>query len=308
MQKLEEVKINAYLSPHPLDDDSFLEEEWISWLPGYIKGETEDGLPSYLSDSNIALYVRIENFTVDLFKSALSRMWPLLKEYHYKSLNISIDYSNYKMSSSLAGYQYKYSNPGKGIYFFSVDQKLLSYYSAFIDKKVSSLPEMNLWEHELMHAIDHWNILKASSLAHSNIPLNNLQYYFIKYREEGIANLLDLMDGKINGINSRTKAKEVLANNYAKIKMELSTLEKTDDKIRSEIYSGYDFYEVGPWIMLDLVNEIFSLTDDVSIMEVERKIANGEENSEELKFEIIRHAFLFDTDMFLSRLDNYCEA
>ena len=307
MSNTQELHIKAYLSPHPLDDDSFLEEEWISWLPGYIKGETEDGMPSYYHEDNIALYEKIENFSADLFKRAAERIWPLLKDHHFKKIFISIDYSNYKMSSSLAGYDYKHSDPGKGRYHFSVDQDLLGSYSAFIDEKITSLPNMNIWEHELIHLLDHWEILKASSFAHSDIPLNNLRYYVLKYREEGIANLLDLLDGKIKGINSIAKAKEVFANNYGRIKSDLSNHERTDDKIRSEIYSGYDFYEVGPWIILDMLDEIFSLTEIADVKELERKIANGEEISEELKIEIIRNAFYFDTDWFMSRLKNYCE-
>lgn len=53
MKTAQQLQISAYLSPHPLDDDSFLKEEWISWLPGYIKEETEEGMPSYYHDSNM---------------------------------------------------------------------------------------------------------------------------------------------------------------------------------------------------------------------------------------------------------------
>ena len=307
MSSAQELKINAYLSPNPLDEDSFIEEEWISWLPGYIKGETEDGMPSYYHDSNIALFENIESFTAVLFKKATERIWHLLNEHHFKNIFISIDYSNYKSATSLAGYDYKNSNPGRGSYQFSVDQNLLSRYSAFLDAKIDTLPNMNIWEHELIHLLDHSEILKSSSFAHSDLPLNNLRYYALKYREEGIANLLDLMDGKIKGISAIAKAKEAFAANYTKIKSDLSNHEKTDDKIRSEIYSGYDFYEVGPWIILDMLDEIFSLTEIADVKKLERKIVNGEEISEELKLEIIRNAFYIDTDWYISRLGNYFE-
>ena len=85
MSSAQELKINAYLSPNPLDEDSFIEEEWISWLPGYIKGETEDGMPSYYHDSNIALFENIESFTAELFKKATERIWHLLNEHHFKN-------------------------------------------------------------------------------------------------------------------------------------------------------------------------------------------------------------------------------
>lgn len=307
MSSAQELKINAYLSPNPLDQDGFIEEEWISWLPGYIKGETEDGMPSYYHDSNIALYEKIESFTAELFKKATERIWHLLNEHHFKNIFISIDYSNYKNATSLAGYNYKNSNPGRGSYQFSVDQNLLSRYSAFLDAKIDTLPNMNIWEHELIHLLDHSEILKSSSFAHSDLPLNNLRYYALKYREEGIANLLDLLDGKINGINSIAEAKAVFTSNYAKNKLELSKYVKTDNQIRSEIYAGYTFYEVGPWIILDMLDEILSVSELADVKELERKIANGEEIKEELKLEIIRNAFYIDTDWYISRLGNYFE-
>ena len=40
------------------------------------------------------------------------------------------------------------------------------------------------------------------------------------------------MDGKIKGINSREKAKEIFADNYNKIKSNLLKHEKTNYKIR----------------------------------------------------------------------------
>lgn len=307
MNRPDELNINAYLSPHPLDEDSFLEEEWISWLPGYDKDETEDGLPSYYNDRNIILYEKIEKLTANLFRKGAERIWPLLKEHHFKNINIGIDYSNYKSDTSLAGYQYTYSNPAKGNYQFSVDRNLLLRYSAFLDEKTDRLPNMNLWEHELLHLIDHWDILKASSFAHSDLPLNNLRYYALKYREEGIANLLDLLDGKIEGVGSVAEAKDIFAINYAKIKSDLYKYDKTDDKTRSEIYTGYDFYEVGPWMILDMLDEIFSISKIADVKEIEKKIANREVIHEELKLEIIRNAFYFDIDWFMSRLVKYCE-
>jgi hypothetical protein len=307
MNIFKDLEIRAYLSPHPLDEDSFLEEEWISWLPGYIKESTEDELPSFYNESNILLYEKIENFTAELFKKALLRMSPLLKEYHLKKIFLSIDYSNFNNSSALAGYEYNYSKPGKGIYQFTVDQNLLRRYSAFINEKIESLPDMNLWEHELIHLLDHWEILKASSFASSEVPINNLKYYALKYREEGIANLLDLLDGKLKRIKSREEAKEIFAENYRKAKSDLIKLNQTTPEERRKLYSGYDFYEVGPWMILDLLGEIFFVTGLVDVAELESKIANGEGISEELKLKIIQDAFHLNNEYFMSRLGNYCK-
>jgi hypothetical protein len=242
MSETKDIKIHVYLTPHPLDEDTFLEEEWISWLPGYLKEETEDGLPSYHHDSNIELFQKIENLTENLFRKALERIWPLLNELHFNSLNIGIDYANHRNSgNSLAGYEYKYSNPSKGNYHFTVDYILLNRYAAFINQKIDTLPNLGIWEHELIHLLDHWEIVKASSLSYSDNPINNLHYYTLKYREEGIANLFDLLDVKIKGVKSINEAKDIFNRNHTKKKKRLYNLDKTTSHIRNEIYSGYDF-------------------------------------------------------------------
>jgi hypothetical protein len=161
---------------------------------------------------------------------------------------------------------------------------------------------MNIWEHELVHLIDHWEIVRASSFAQSDIPLNNLQYYKLKYREEGIANLFDLLDGKIDGIKSRAEAKNKFYDNYNTIKRKLLNLEKTSSDDRAMIYSGYDFYEVGPWIILDMLSEIPMVTDIISIDILENNIINGIIIDDELKLKILKNAFYIDIEWFNSRI------
>ena len=82
-------------------------------------------------------------------------------------------------------------------------------------------------------------------------------------------------------------------------------IEKTNFKIRNEIYSGYDYYEVGPWIILDMMKELYSITGLVDIEEIENKISNEEKISEDIKIQIIRDVFHLDIEMFISKLDNY---
>ena len=294
--------INAYLSPHPLGEDTFLEEEWISWIPGYVKEETEEEIPSYYHESNIALYDKIEKLTEELFQNAVNRLWPLLKDHHFKSFNIAIDYANYGNSkSSLAGYEFKHSMPGKGEYYFSVTPSLLKKYASFANLNTDLVPNLGIWEHELIHLLDHWDIVKASSLASSDIPINNLQYYLLKYREEGIANLFDLLDGNIKSISCIKEAKEIFQRNYAKTKERLLILDRTNSQVREDVYSGYDFYEVGPWLILDMLKEIPMVTDLIEIETLEQNIANGIVIDDQLKMQIIRNAFYIDIEYFNSR-------
>jgi len=302
MTETKDIKINAYLSPHPLNEDTFLEEEWISWIPGYLKEETEEGSPSYYHDRNIELFENIEKQTEDFFRDAMNRLWPLLKDHHFKSMNIGIDYANLEnSSSSLCGYEYKYSRPSKGVYHFTVSPILLNRYALFVNQQKDILPDFGIWEHELIHLLDHWEILKASSFANSDIPINNLQYYLLKYREEGIANLFDLLEGKIKGVKSIKEAKEKFHRNHAKTKERLQNLDKTNSQVREDIYSGYDFYEVGPWLILDMLGEIPMVTDIIEIETLEKKIISGEWIDDQMKIEILKNAFYIDLEYFNGR-------
>lgn len=303
MTRLEDIKIYAYLTPNPLDDESYLEEEWISWLPGYKTGDTEEGLPSFYHEDNIALYDRIENFTSDIFKSALERMWPLLQGIYFKQCQIAIDYTNYKNSDALAGYDHYHSDPAKGVYVFHADHRLINRYLHQIQGKEDAQLDMNLWEHEIIHLLDHWQSVMASAFHSSDLPQNNLEYYLLKYRSEGLANLFDLLDGKLTTIQSRTQAKERFETNYRQTQSKVLALEKTTRELRSEIYGAYDFYEIGPWLMLDMAEEILEANELETAEELEQKISQGISISDETKLKVLEMALLIDNDWFLEKLD-----
>jgi hypothetical protein len=302
MTRLEDIKVYAYLTPHPLDEHSYLEEDWISWLPGYKAGESEDGDSSIYCEENIALYEKIENYSASVLKAALERMWPLLNGIYFHQIQLAIDYTNYKSSDALAGYDHYHSDPAKGIYLFHIDQSLLNRYSHFINGNEKALPDMNIWEHELVHLKDHWQLVKASSFKNSAFPLNNLEHYLLKYRIEGIANLFDLLDGKIQKFKSIAEAKRKFISNYNEVNKRLQSLEKSTDKDRKEIYSGYDFYEIGPWLILDMLREIPMVTDIVSIDILEKNIVDGIILEDSVKLEILENVFYIDNDWFLGRL------
>lgn len=302
MTRLEDIKIYAYLTPNPLDDESYLEEEWISWLPGYKTGDTEDGLPSFYHEENIELYDRIENYTSGIFKSALERMWPLLEGIYFKQIQIAIDYTNYKNSDALAGYDHYHSDPAKGVYVFHADQRLINRYLHLLQGNENATLDMNLWEHELIHLLDHWQAVMVSVFHSSDLPQNNLEYYLLKYRSEGLANLFDLMDGKPNVFQSMAQAKEKFLVQYDGIKSKILPLEKTSHELRSEIYGGYDFYEIGPWLMLEMAGEILEANELETAEELEQKISQGISISDDTKLKVVEMALLIDNEWFLSNL------
>ena len=118
-----------------------------------------------------------------------------------------------------------------------------------------------------------------------------------------MSNLFDLLDGKIKKFQSRTEAKEKFASNYRQIQSQVHALEKTTEKIRSEMYEGYDFYEIGPWLMLEIIGEILETADLEPVEDLEQKIAQGIAIPDETKLKVLEMAFMIDNEWFLGKID-----
>ncbi len=302
-------EIYIYLTPDPFESDDCLEEDNFSWIPGYLSGEDEDGTVSFLREENTELFDKIfESFKGDI-SAALQRLKPLFDEFYLRQLNVALDFSGLltRTKSSLAGYYYHYSQPSKGIYSFSVDQNMLYRKALFLrDAKKSVLPDMNLWEHELIHLFDHQELVAASLLKESEIGKNNLDYYCLKFREEGLANLFDLLDGKLKDISGVREAKEKFVSAYRIAAGKLMNEKNTTSEIRKEVYKGFDFYEIGPWLILAILHRDFSFSeDDLDIQSIFEKLTLGVVVEDAVKIKLLKRATYIDNQYFLSAVSNW---
>jgi len=302
---IDPLPVTAYLSPDPLDDDSDIEEGWISWIPGYLDSD-EYGV-SYLHPQNIELSRRLESFTEAEFQKAFQRLKSLWLDKHVKAMNVVIDYTGFLGTEATASFDYARSEPECGLYSFAVHSPLLyKYANKLLQSERASQSTLNIWEHEIVHALDYRQILIASAFRDSKNPLNGLASYTLRYREEGIANLLALLDGDIDEVHSIHEAKALFAKNCQRVGKELLALEKTSDNDRREIYKGHDFYEAGPWLILDMLSDYYSVMHGIDVATIETRIQNKETISESEKLRIIAAALRFiSTSWFLSRIDAY---
>jgi hypothetical protein len=249
----------------------------------------------------MALFERIEKFTADTFKAALSRMWFLVEDVYIRKIHIVIDYMNFKNTSSSAGYDLQRSDPSKGEYIFHLERNLLDKYLKHLQDPTVPL-KANTWEHEIVHLLDHWQLVKSSAFSQSHIPANNLEHYLLKYREEGLANLFDLLDCNITGCTTLAMAKEKFISNVKAAQEKTASIEESNEWIRKELYSGYDFYEVGPWLMLEQLDDIFFMLDVESVSDLEKIIGAGNPIPDDTKLKIIKLAFLIDNNWFLTNV------
>jgi len=304
---IDPLPVTAYLSPDPLDDDSDIEEGWISWIPGYLNSD-EYGV-SYLHTQNIKLSRRLESFTEAEFQKAIKRLKSLWHDKYVKEMNVVIVYTGFLGTEATASFDYAKSEPECGIYSFALHTPLhYKYANKLLQPEQAPKSTLNIWEHEIIHALDYRQILIASAFAGSENPLNGLTYYTLKYREEGIANLPALLDGDIKAVNSFHEAKEIYAKNCRQIGKEMLTLEKNSDNDRRKIYKGHDFYEAGPWLILDMLSGNYSTALDTDMAIIEKRIQKKEALSENEKLGILSDALkIVSVSSYLRKIKAYLQ-
>jgi len=250
----DKININAYLSPHPLDEDSCLEPEDLKCIPGFDdRSIDEDGIHPSFRDNNIEIYKRIETITEKMFRDAVKNMWSLLNNYVITRISIAIDYSGMLFgNNSLAAYNHVDSRPECGYYHFDLTRSFLIRQLHKIDAGEDlSLKFNTTWEHELVHLLDHWESVKSSIYRNSSIPEECYKYFLLKYRTEGIAELYYLLKGGRDDVKKMSDALLRFKDKVEKIKSDIFSESSVSEELKETIYKDYDFYEVGPWVILN---------------------------------------------------------
>jgi hypothetical protein len=108
------------------------------------------------------------------------------------------------------------------------------------------------------------------------------------------------LDGKLSGPSSRAEATEKFILNVQQTQKTLEEYPNLPHKEKLKLYSGYEFYELGPWLILDKMEEMITHTELEPIQTLEEKIAAGVPISDESKLAYLKHALLIDNEWFLS--------
>lgn len=307
----ESVKISAYLNPHPLDEDSNVEIEDLVFLPGFDSQSIDDdeaGEHPIFRDSNCELYERIEKMTESMFRKAITNIWPLLDSYIFNRISISIDYTGLLLGeSSLAAYNYVDSRPEHGYYHFDLTKTyILRQLNNSQAGRDLSLKFTTTWEHEIVHLLDHWESVKVSMFQDSLESGSVYKYYILKYRSEGIAELYYLLKGGIEDIKTLQDAKQKLAENITTTRNKLSGVNKISEKEKETILKTYDFYEIGPWIILDILNSFEGEFHKEFIQTIIADIENRITITDEKILQVIKIALRLKNYEFLERIEaNY---
>ena len=300
------IKIYAYLSPHPLDEDQETEAEWLEWIPGFRvemtaeEVENEEDNPVYFED-NIALYDAIENQVEEKMTLAFENIGCLFSDFQIQKMGVCIDILGLMSTkNSLAGYFSESSQPYAGYYAFRLDSLLLQKYLFQSAEEIAANPRNNfVWEHELLHMLDH-RLLEKTSVYSSSDEINELYKHFIlKFREEGFAELYYFLHGNYDDITSIEQAKTSFFNLNSVVKRQM---EETGH-FPKEVYSQYDYYELGPWLLMDCLRNFEGGFHEERIDNALQKVFRKEALPKEEIFEIIKIAMRVGIKDFL----DYCK-
>ena len=56
-QTIDEIEIFAYLAPHPTDDFSGLEGDFLEWIPGFLnENDEKEGIDAIYRNYNLEIY------------------------------------------------------------------------------------------------------------------------------------------------------------------------------------------------------------------------------------------------------------
>jgi hypothetical protein len=306
----EDINVVAYLAPHPLDDFSGIEGDFLTWIPGFLNEEDkEEELPAIYRECNIKIYDEIEALTELHFRNSIKNMWPLLSKIQFHSLQIAIDISGVltKQKNTSATYLHDKSSQIEGKYTFRLDRNLLhSYLQAKTNSTALDNHDQSVWEHELIHLLDHEEILKGTLYGLSDSPSENFKYFFLKFREEGIANLHYVLNGNTKIDNLDTAIKEFVRFTSEK-KSKLDFTKPTDEAIVEELLSGFEYYNIGPWIILDLLRDQWENIHYEMIDNCIKNLENKQPIEQETILEIIKLGLQLGSMTYLKMVEKYFE-
>jgi hypothetical protein len=299
---IDESRIIAYLTPHPLDEENSYEDDQISWLPGFLnEPDEEQGLPAYLREENIRFYENLEADAKKRLMKAMVTLWPLLKDHHFKYVQIAIDVFGIMLSkNSIAGYNHEDSDPEKGRYIFILSRSLLWKYLAYkSDGKPLDFHDDHTWEHELIHLLDHKESLKGSLFQSSFEPRDILRSSILKFRSEGIADLFYLLHGHHKSVGSIEEARKTFKNLLSGWMERHMSKVKVSEEIKVGIELTQLHYTAGPWLILDMLRT-FEGHSHREIIEVCLKtISRREAVDQDTILKVIETALRINSQSFL---------
>lgn len=235
------------------------------------------------------------------FTHAFDHMMPLFEGMKFISISIGIDVLGF--GPGQAGYYHTSSDNETGYYGFSVSPDLLSEYLHAYWEESYQLSDnyVYMWEHELIHLLDHNQLNYILFNDRSSDRRELLIQYLMKFCNEGIANIFELCQGRLNtrDMNSAVDKFKTLLGKIDELEWEN---QKDFPVLRNQLLNHSMCYSIGPWMVLNAL----CLSEDEIVSQKANdwkiRIENKEVISDAEIMELIKLSIQLSNGNFLDRL------
>ena len=232
------------------------------------------------------------------FRNACKNLWPFLEKIGIDSISIGIDIIG--IGSGMAGYYHNSSDDGEGSYGFVIASDALEDYLNYYLGGVRELKPMTkyMWEHELIHLLDHKNITALKFANRSTDVREFLVHYLLSYRNEGIADLYYFLSNGPDIRNMETARKEFHddVRRFSSVEWENYEIIK---QMELEMMQTCHFYSIGPWVILHLLSCPEYKNHMPSVAEVIARLHKGETIGNETILKIIKSTLQISNEDFV---------
>lgn len=296
------LNVFAYFVPDIYSDDSDITIDDLNFIPGIITSKSDDDEedPIYY-DENMKLISSIEQFTAEQFQKALTTLQPILKNAQFNYVQINIDiFSLFSSDKAVASYNPNLSNMLKGSYVFLANYFLIWKYIQLMQTgKQLSLNEDTIWIHEIIHLLDHNAVMQSMAYKNVHTEAEAAKYHLLNFRNEGIASLYYFLKNDANSIKSLEQAKTEFSQYFDTEMEEFKKLNVSEGISMKANHNSDLWYEVGPWLILDLFCIEFDSVCEELIERIIYSLENQIQMNEADILEIIQWSLHISPERFI---------
>jgi hypothetical protein len=285
----EELSVCAYFC----DEEGI--EELIDSFPGNYLGHGED---EESGEDFIDL-------SCELMRKEFMKAWETLKPLFDSTRDpkIQIVIDHFGVFSGEASYFFGRSNPEKGSYVFTVNSTMLySLLKNYWEGKDTDKPfDEYIWHHEIIHLIDHNNIMIPDRLRVSKSRSKWILNHLLSFRTEGLADLLYNLKG-YGKFKSLDEPRVKFRDEMERIINLTFNKDKGKNDFQKELRQGAPVYSIGPWMLLHALTcpeNPEGVPEAIAIVE---RMQNGETISDSDLLPIISCALKIGNGTFLNYL------
>jgi hypothetical protein len=235
------------------------------------------------------------------FYNAYINVFPIVKPLNINCVNICID--TIGGNKGHLSYQVELSNASKGSFLFMVSVEALYELicSHWRNASTSLVRKYLMWEHELVHALDHFVNSEFEKMLWVGLKANQFAFLlsWVRYRCEGIAELFPSLNHAVESISQRSSVERMKENIQY-----LDALDWTLPVTRIELDKAHfgDYYDLGVWMILHVLSVVHNGKYFQDILLIKDALEHKKEIQEDLIYRTVRQAVEVDFYTFVKSL------